>query len=214
MKYIIMCGGKYRQWETPRQLTVIEGETLVERSIRLLKQEGVKDIAISSNNPVFGQFGVPLLEHSNSYDANGYNDFTGFWCDAFYPMEDPACYIFGDVFFSPAAINTIVHTQTENIEFFASAPPFAADYPKQDAEPFALKVQDQALLQDAILRTKRLYKTGAFNRKPIMWELWQVIQNTPLNHIDYSNYIVINDYTCDIDYPGEVMQHERDHDID
>ena len=37
-----------------------------------------------------------------------------------------------------------------------------------------------------------------------MWELWQVIQATPLNHIDYSNYTVINDYTCDIDCPEDI----------
>lgn len=204
MKYILMCGGKYRRWETPRQLTVIEGETIIERTIRLLKTNGVTDIAISSNNPVFSQFGVPLLEHTNSYDANGYNDFTGYWCDAFYPMDEPACYIFGDVFFSPEAIKTIVQTPTSDIEFFASAPPFSPDYPKDSAEPFALKVRDQALLHDAIVRTKRLYHAGLFMRKPIMWELWQVIKNTTLNHIDYTNYTVINDYTCDIDDPEEL----------
>lgn len=203
MKYILMCGGKYRRWETPRQLTVIEGETIIERTIRLLKTNGVTDIAISSNNPVFSQFGVPLLEHTNSYDANGYNDFTGYWCDAFYPMDEPACYIFGDVFFSPEAIKTIVQTPTSDIEFFASAPPFSPDYPKDSAEPFALKVRDQALLHDAIVRTKRLYHAGLFMRKPIMWELWQVIKNTPINHIDYTNYTVINDFTCDIDDPEE-----------
>ena len=206
MKYIIMCGGKYRKWEKPRHLTVIDGETIVGRTIRLLRQEGVTDIAISTNNPIFEQCGVPLLSHENSYDAAGYNDFTGYWCDAFYPTKDPACYIFGDVFFSPEAIKTIVHTPTDDIEFFASAPPFSVDYLKHSAEPFALKVVDQKLLRDAIERTKRLDKYHCFRRKPIMWELWQVIMNTPINIIDYTNYVVINDYTCDIDDPEELHE--------
>ena len=41
-----------------------------------------------------------------------------------------------------------------------------------------------------------------------MWELWQVIQATPLNHIDYGNYTAINDYTCDIDYEDDAQMIE------
>ena len=48
MKYIIMCGGNYETFETPRQLTKIKGEPLVARTIRLLQEQGVEDIAISS----------------------------------------------------------------------------------------------------------------------------------------------------------------------
>ena len=37
MKYIIMCGGHYKKWETPRQLIMVNGEHLVGRTIRLLR---------------------------------------------------------------------------------------------------------------------------------------------------------------------------------
>ena len=47
-----------------------------------------------------------------------------------------------------------------------------------------------------------------FDRHPIAWELWQVIKNTELNKIDYSNYTVINDYTCDIDKPEDAEKLE------
>ena len=60
-KYIIMCGGNYDYWQTPKQMLEINGETIVERTIRLIKDAGVEDIAISSNNPVFEQFGVPVI---------------------------------------------------------------------------------------------------------------------------------------------------------
>jgi len=202
MVYIIMCGGNYREWSTPKQLVEINGEPIVARTIRLLREAGVRDIRISSNNPAFEQFGVPVLHHENGYDAHD-GTFEGYWADAFYPMTQPVCYIFGDVIFSPEAIRKIVETRTSDIEFFASAPPFAPGYRKPWAEPFALKVDDNDHLRRAVHFTKRLYHVGAFARKPIMWELWQVIKQTPLNIIDYSNYTVINDYTCDIDYPDE-----------
>lgn len=204
MKYIIMCGGKYRNWQTPRQLLEVEGEQIVARTIRLLREAGVKDIAISSNNPEwFNDFGVPVLVHDNSYDARGYNDSKGYWCDAFYPMDEPACYLFGDVIFSPEAIRTIVDYHTETIMLFGSKVPFAPEYPKKWREPFAFKVKDQALLKWAVKEVKRLDSIKAFKRRPIAWELWSVINRTNPNKIN-KTYVAINDYTCDVDYETEV----------
>lgn len=203
MKYIIMCGGKYERWSSPRQLTIVRGETIVGRTIRLLREAGVDDIAISSNLPDFDDFDVPILKHENNYCARRLNDVDGYWCEAFYLMNEPVCYIFGDVIFSPEAIKTIVETETDDIEFFASAPPFDKRYSKKYSEPFALKVVNNKHLADAIEKVKEYDKRGLFFRKPIMWELWQVIKETPLNCI-YTNYVVINDYTCDIDNPSDV----------
>lgn len=209
MKYIIMCGGTYENWETPRQLLSINGEPIVARTIRLLKEHGIEDIAISSDNPAFEQFGVPVLKHNNSMVVSKTLNVSGYWVDAFYPTDEPTCYIFGDVVFSPEAIRTIVDTETDDIEFFASAPPFAREYSKPWAEPFALKVVNTDHLKHAINCTKQLADQGLFTRKPIMWELWQVIQAAPLNHIDYRSYRVINDYTCDVDRREDAAVFEK-----
>ena len=212
MRYIIMCGGKYRKWEKPRHLTKIHGEAVVARTIRLLNEEGVNDIAISSNDPAFEGLGVPVLHHRNWYIANGMRDVRGNWFDAFFPTDYPVCYLFGDVVFSPAAIKTIVETDTDDIELFGSAPPFAEEYPKDHIEPFALKVARPDHLKEAIERTKALDAAGAFWRKPIMWELWTVIKGQPLQtgpgQYDYSSYININDYTCDIDRKRDIKLFE------
>ena len=209
MLYIIMCGGIYADWETPRQLIKVGGETLVGRTIRLLKENGVDNIAISSNNPVFKYFGVPVLNHNNESVVKNGSVQSGYWCEAFYPTDEPTCYIFGDVYFSPMAIKTIVERETDDIDFFASAPPFAENYPKKWAEPFALKVQNTEHLKHAINCTKQFANQGLFKRKPIMWELWQVIEATPLNHINYKNYVQINDYTSDVDEPGDAAILEK-----
>ena len=198
-----MCGGKYTQWDIPRQLIEINGEPIVARTIRLLRECGVKDIAISSNNAVFEGFGVPVLRHENEWEVRGLEDSSGTWVNGFYPTEEPVCYLLGDVVFSKAAIKTIVETETDGIEFFASAPPFSKDYMKRYAEPFAFKVYNVEYFWESIKRLKQYEKQGSFYRHPIAWELWQVIRKTPINKIDYTNYIVINDYTCDIDWKGE-----------
>jgi len=198
-KYIVMCGGKYSWWETPKQLSIVAGEPIIERTIRLLKESGVTDINISSNNPVFENFGVEVLHHTNSFSVS--DNIDGMWVDGFYPMETPVCYIFGDVVFSPEAIKKIVETDTDDIEFFASAPPFSDQYFKPWAEPFAFKVKNTKHFRDSINRVREL--KDQFGRHPIAWELWQVIKGTPINDIDFTNYVAINDYTCDIDSPKD-----------
>lgn len=202
-----MCGGKYPKFETPRQLLEFNGERIVERTIRQLIECGVTDIAISANDPAFDGLGVPVLHHENGYIGLEYNRCGGEWCDAFYPTDEPTCYIFGDVVFSDNAIRTIVEYQGEDIMFFGSAPPFSRDYPKVWIEPFAFKVWDTDHLKQAVKDVKRLHEEGRFRRQPIAWEVWNVISRGPdgdVNTIDYSSYVHINDWTCDIDEPHEI----------
>lgn len=208
MKYIIMCGGTYRAWDIPRQLTLIKGEPIVARTIRLLKEAGVDDINISTHDRRFEAFGVPILRHRNNFE--GYVDQGGgSWVEAFYPTDEPACYLMGDVVFSPDAIRRIVETHTDGIQFFASSPPFAPNYIKQYAEPFAFKVADQKRFREAIGFVLDNLDNGLFRRRPIAWELWQVINNENVNRINFENYVAINDYTCDIDTKEDAQMIER-----
>lgn len=211
MKYIIMAGGKYDNFKKPKQLLIVNDEVIIERTIRLLKENGIKDISISTNNPAFDYLGLPILKHNNSYEVKN-EKLYGYWCDAFYPTNEPTCYIFGDVYFSNEAIKTIINTKTNDIELFGSMPPFADNYSKLWIEPFALKVVDTNHLKASIQRTKELDAEGKFWRKPIMWELWTVIKDVPLqtkpNEYIY-NYTAINDYTTDIDNEEDIIRIEN-----
>lgn len=207
MKYIIMCGGTYPKWETPRQLLNFLGEPIAARTIRLLRENGIDDISISSNDDAFKKLGVPVLSHVNDYTGYEYNYCAGLWCNAFYPTDEPTCYLFGDVVYSPNAIKTIIEHEGADIVFFGSAPPFSRDYPKAWIEPFAFKVWDTDHLKRAVEDVKRLAFEGRFRRAPIAWEVWNVISRGPdadVNRIDYNSYVHINDWTCDIDKPDEI----------
>lgn len=105
MKYIVMCGGYYEQFETPKQLSIVNGEPLVARTIRLLKENGIneKDIAISSNDSRFNDFGVKRIDHHNSYKVKD-GKIQGYWLDAYYIANKPTTYLHGDVYYSEDAI--------------------------------------------------------------------------------------------------------------
>ena len=195
MKHIIACGSNHAKINgVPRQMVEIGGERIIDRTIRLLRENGVEDIAITATDEVFESCGVPVIKYDSS----------GAWVNCFYPTEEPTCYIFGDVVFSEKAIETIVNTPTKDIEFFASAPPFSKEYTRCWAEPFAFKVVNTDYFKACIDKVKYHTAMHNFYREPISWELWQVIKNTPINKIIYDNYTVINDYTCDIDEEKDI----------
>lgn len=194
MKFVLMCGGYYEQWETPKQLQIVNGERIVERTIRLLKENGVKDIVITSNNPVFDELGVPRLEHENSYRyENG--KLNGYWLDAFYPKfrkNQKATFVFGDVYFTEDAIKQIVNCDKEGNILFGSAG--AKVVGKVWGEPFAYVVNNLGEFYDGIKEVKRLQDEGITNRMPIVWELYRV-----LNGIDVNEHRVLDETYCVID---------------
>ena len=188
-----MCGGPTLQESLPRPLRIVNGEVLVARTIRLLRYHDIIDIAISSTDVRFERFGVPVLKHDNKVSGDDCH-----WLQCFYPTDEPVCYLMGDVYYSDNAISTIINTRTDDIEFFASAPPFSPYYIKPFGEPFAFKVQNQKRFRGCIEETLRYEAEGKFRREVIAWELWQVIKGTELNLVQ-TNYTVINDYTVDVD---------------
>lgn len=195
MKYIIMCGGDLHGWDAPRQLSEINGEPIIARTVRLLRENGIDDIAITANDNRFREF-APVLDYDSS----------GTWVNCFMPTETPVCYLMGDVVFSPDAIKTIVETETDGIQMFGSAPPYSPDYIKPWEESFAFKVWDTKWFSDAVKVVKA--NKSLFAREPLAWELWQFINARDFNTVEH-NYIAINDYTCDVDSREDLTKLER-----
>lgn len=207
MKYIIMCGGNYKQWETPKQLQIVNGETLIARTIRLLKENGITDIAISSNDPRFDNFGVPRLEHKNDFETNGKKTIKGYWVDAFYPTDESVTYLFGDVYYTDYAISKIRDNSTNGVLFFGSRKINRENYHKEWEEPFAFKVANQEMFRKAIDTCKFMKDKKKTKREPIAWEVYRVLNGIDINtHLIKDNYVAIDDETTDFDYPEELEE--------
>ena len=209
MKYIIMCGGEYEKFKTPKHLSVVNGERLADRTIRLLRENGVDDIAISSNNPMFDSCGVPRLEHTNTFKLNKDGQ-EGYWLDAYYPVQEPVCYIYGDVYFSDEAIATIVRYKKKNNTLFGTS--IARNGLHENwGEPFAYKVYDYEAFFKGIEDVKRLQDEGKCDRLPVTWELYRYLNGLDINVQQITdNYVDIDDITMDIDNPKDIaMMNEK-----
>ena len=206
MIYIIMCGGEYEKFQTPKQLSIVNNERLTDRTIRLLKENGITNIAISSNNPIFDSCGVPRLEHPNSYKLN-IGSQEGYWLDAYYPVQEPVCYIYGDVYFTDAAIKTIVEYESDKNTLFGTG--LAKNkLHKNWGEPFAYKVWDYKTFFKGIEDVKKLQDEGKTDRMPVTWELYRYLNGLDINIQDIKDetYVSIDDGTDDIDIPHQVEE--------
>lgn len=207
MKVIIMCGGEYGKFKTPKQLSVINGETLVERTIRLLRNNNVKDINISATNEMFNNFGVPVLRHKNTYKEVVGQD-SGYWVDAYYPLEEPCIYLHGDVYYSKDAIKKILNLNPKVNTFIGNE---IARNPEHHnwGEPFGWIIVDQQEFRKGIEEAKRLQDEGKLERGlAISWELYRVLNGLDPNkqYIIDDTYLSINDETIDIDAPWQIEE--------
>lgn len=212
MKYIIMCGGikdKLAKNGIVPQLVKVNGETLVERTIRILRELGVKDINVSTGTDIdcFDFLDVPVLKFDNNYHLVKTGEGTGYWVEAFYYTDEPCCYLCGDTWYSEKSLKTIVNTKCKDFLMFGTQKPFAKGYPKHWEEPLGFKVVDQDMLHKYCEIFKEYEDAGKFNRKGMSWELYRLIEGTdPNEHIMGERFVGIHDFASDIDNDKEVKK--------
>jgi choline kinase len=200
---IIMCGGTYNDFKEHKALSIINGERLIERTIRLLKQNGIEDIYISSNDNAFNKYGN-VLHHNNTFKEVN-NKIEGYWVDAYYPTDKPCIYLHGDVYYSEDSIKKILNLNPKINTFIGNQYALNKEHIKV-GEPFGWIIVDQKRFRKAIEETKRLYDNGKCQRHPISWEVYQVLYGHNINDfiIEEESYLAIMDETDDIDSPEKI----------
>ena len=215
-KYVIMAGGDYKGvgFDGPKALTVVGGEPIIERTLRLLDNAGIKreNIYISGSDPRLDSYGVEVLHHNNNFSSKDGGD-EGYWLDAFYTHfsdDVKVTFLYGDAVYSQNAINMIVHNKRPGTILFGTG--IAKNKQQKDwGEPFGFKVDDYKAFMDAVDALKRLYDEGKTKRNPITWEVYRYLNGLDVNvmAIKDSTYICIDDGTMDIDEPFKVQKAEE-----
>lgn len=187
MKYIIMAAGLGTRWNNylgiPKHLIEINGETLLGRTTRLLKENGINDYVITSNDPRYAQYGQIIAQTHYDCEIDRFEEII---------TEDSICYLYGDVYYTENAIKTIVNTPTEEVLFFG-----------HEWEIFAIKIVNKDLFFNCKAKVKELFLSHKINRC-IGWEVYRCMNNIPYEEHKITNrYIKILDGTDDIDYPYE-----------
>lgn len=186
MKYVIMAAGQGKRWNNylgvPKHLVIINGETLLGRTTRLLKENGVNDYIITCNDARYSAYGPITRQSSTDCEIDRFDKNI---------TDDTVCYLYGDVYYTSNAIKTIVNTPVKKDILF-----FGGQY-----EIFAVKVENREMFFKHVSKVKQLFLDGAIDRC-IGWEVYRSLHNIPFKkHQIKDRYHYILDGTDDIDYP-------------
>lgn len=203
MQVIIMAGGKYKDFKKHKALSIVNEEPLIQRTIRLLKENNVRNIYISSNDDNFKKYGN-VIHHNNEFEVEN-DKIKGYWVDAYYPTLKPTIYLHGDVYYTEDAIKKILNLKPKVNTMIGNQYALNEEH-KKVGEPFGWIIVNQEDFRKAIDKTKQLYDEGKCERHPISWELYEVLNGYDINDfiITEDTYLAIYDETDDIDKPEQI----------
>ena len=189
MKYIIMADGKDTRWNNyhniPKHLIEIDGETLLARTVRLLRENDARaDIVITSHDPRYEVPGARRYEPQNNHlEIDRFTEEL---------IADDVCFLYGDTFYSESVIQKIADTPAEKLLFFGN-----------ERSIVAIKVADGALFRQHVDRVRALFLTGKIE-KCIGWQVYQSFEGLPFGEKTIAaDYILIQDGTEDFNSPAD-----------
>lgn len=96
----------------PKHLVKINGESILARTIRLLQENGIEDIIITSQDKRYdfkNTIRIPQTDRDCEIDR---------FEESVLKNITEVCYIYGDVYYTEEAIKTIINTGQQGIHFF------------------------------------------------------------------------------------------------
>ncbi|MCL1799225.1 MAG: 2-C-methyl-D-erythritol 4-phosphate cytidylyltransferase [Eggerthellaceae bacterium] len=192
MKYIIMADGKSDRWDNylsvPKHFIEIDGEPIIERTIRLLHAYDQKsEVIVTSHNKDYELAGSTRYEPlDNTLEVDRFTREL---------IVDDTCFLYGDTYYTEDAIRRIIQTEAEDILFFGNRDSIVA-----------IKIKDGALFEEHVDRVRGLFLIGAIEHC-IGWQVYQSFQGLPFNGKGIADkYILFNDKTMDFNDPEDYLR--------
>lgn len=214
---IILAGGEGTRWnnylKTEKHLVWIEGERLLDRTVRLLEERGVKDIYIV------------VKQKTRRYDVDGAELYiarneTNTDADKFLSSKDLWNYdgrtlvLYGDVYFTDDAIETIVEYKDREWTLFCR-PNGSKITGSKWGECFVQSFYPEHIPQ----HEANLYYIADLKNRGVItrcggWEHYRAMLGREGKAVRHphtmgTNYIEINDFTEDFDCPEDYENWKR-----
>lgn len=210
---IIICAGEASRWNnhlnTKKHLIEIEGERLLDRTIRLLKERGITEIytVVKEITPEYHVEGAAQykanLQPEKYVDADKFLSSEELW-----NKDGRTLVFYGDCYFTDEAMDTIVGFTSKEWTLFCRPNPSRITGTRW-GECFAQSFypDDHARHRAALLRIARLFKEGVITRCG-GWEHYRAMVGRSDDkirrpHVMSTNYVEIDDWTDDFDYPED-----------
>lgn len=207
MRIIIAAGGKAERWKNyrnvPKHLVVVEGEVLLERTIKQFKKY-TDDIIISNNdNYVFDGIRLEKPLEGDWYDFGKIYSSHHLW------SNDKTFIIYGDVYFTDEAVEKIMTSQGDYKFFLRSSSSKFTN--KKYGEVFGIAFSGD--MSDKIKKNIETLIKG--KRKGAgTWELYYYMHSISgitkvKSTFNLGGYIEIDDWTDDFDTQEDIENWEK-----
>ena len=165
----------------------IEGETLIERTVRLVHEyDKSAEVIITSHDVSLSVVGAERYEPKNNV-----LEIDRFTAEL---IEDDMCFLYGDVLYSEQAMETIVSRRgISPVLFFGSRDSICA-----------VLIKDGALFKDLYLEVRRRYVEGEISECK-GWQVYQSYAGLPFGDKSPTDcFVFIEDETRDFNSPKDL----------
>ena len=184
-----MADGKGSRWNNykniPKHLVEVEGEVLLERTVRLInKLDPSSKVIITSHDKRYE------FEGSTRYEPkNNILEIDRFTYEL---IEDNMCFLYGDTYYTEETMEKIINTDTDELLFFGN-----------NKSIVAIKVKDSEVFKENINKVKELFlKNKIKNCKG--WQVYQSYQNLEFDKKQIGDrFVVVDEKTIDYNTPEE-----------
>ena len=197
-KVLILCAGESTRWanylDVPKQLISFNGESLMNRMVRLLHNKGFYDVVVISHDERLRLSNCGFFKPSkHRLTVETLLSTRSLW-------TDKTLILLGDVFFTEKAINTITNSD-QGIHVYGR--PGASRYTfSLHGEIFAISFEQNSW-DRVVAHTENARRDAEMGGRGKLWELYRSFAGYSLNEhrIENEIFISIHDLTDDIDYP-------------
>lgn len=200
MRVFILCAGDGARWDEylgiPKQHIRIGGETLLERTVRLVKSHDLRDIRIVAHDPRMGVPGCGLVTPRSSR-------FTAETLLSVIPRQKiRAVFLLGDVFYSERTMSAILTCRSDLRVFGRPWPSFWSGRTHGEIFAIAFDSPRRDLIRNACTST---IQRGLAGGRGNLWNLYQALIGAPFDSKKFESplFTIIDDITEDFDTPSE-----------
>ena len=213
-RIIIIAAGDATRWANylgvTKHYAKIAGEPVIERTVRLLRERGQDDIwVVSKGYEIAGVNNYRPKLNARNHDADKFISSQGLW-----HKEKRTIVIYGDVYFTEAAIDTILANDSDLYRLFCRPKGNRRfKYPYGECFAVSFHPADHKFLDYNLKRLVHLYRADVIDRIG-GWEITRLMASVPIEKMNKHkywliNYFVIDDQTNDIDYPSDYENVKR-----
>ena len=192
MKYIIMADGHGSRWNNfmghSKHEICVNGETLLERTVRLLHEEDADaEVIITSHNPELSVAGAVRYEPQNNV-----LEIDRFTAEL---IADDVCFLYGDVLYSAEAIRTIIGCTGAPVSFCGS-----------EKSICAVVVKDGATFDKLYREVRERFLEGKIAECK-GWQVYHLYEGLPLEGRGIGkSYVFVDSFTRDFNTPEEYLE--------